>query len=240
MRLRKIIRIVWVFGGLTFLVWTHRSFQSRDLPINTFISSSTIEVIETDDQLTFKARATSRTTEVIFLQGGLVDPKAYAPFARELASAGFTTHIIKASFRFPQYDYQKILQMFDLSTGSIVIGGHSQGAKTAAQFAYENPGLIKGLFLLGTSHPRDINLSDFRIPILKFYAEFDGLASVEEVIRNRDRLPSHTKMIFIKGGNHAQFGHLGNLLLDDDATITRGEQQAIVKRELLDFLNAID
>ena len=55
----------------------------------------------------------------------------------------------------------------------------------AAQFVYENPEVFKGLFLMGTSHPRDIDLSSSNIPCLKLYAEYDGLASVEEVMENK-------------------------------------------------------
>ena len=59
----------------------------------------------------------------------------------------------------PQWDYTKIAKMFNLKKGNYIIGGHSQGAKMASQFVYENPNLMKGLFLLGTSHPRDFDLS---------------------------------------------------------------------------------
>ncbi len=53
----------------------------------------------------------------------------------------------------------KNCQMFNLKKGNYIIGGHSQGSKMASQFVYENPNLMKGLFLLGTSHPRDFDLS---------------------------------------------------------------------------------
>jgi pimeloyl-ACP methyl ester carboxylesterase len=60
-------------------------------------------------------------------------------------------------WRLPQYNYKKISTIFDLKTGKYIIGGHSQGGKMAAQFVYENPNLMRGLFLIGTSHPRDMD-----------------------------------------------------------------------------------
>lgn len=110
----------------------------------------------------------------------------------------------------------------------------------AAQFAFENPGKLKGIFLLGTSNPKDFNMSDQHIPTLKLYAEHDGLASVDEVMENRELLPSQSSLIMIKGGNHSQFGFLGKLFLDDDATITRDQQQAEILKHLLLFFEGID
>ena len=143
------------------------------------------------------------------------------------------------AWRLPQYDYQKIAKIFDLKQGNYILGGHSQGGKMAAQFIYENPTLCKGLFLMGTSHPRDIDLSSLAIPCMKLYAERDGLASVEEVMANKGKLPKEAKLILIPGGNHSQFGFLGKLLMDDAATISVEAQQQQTAEALIDFMNGI-
>ncbi len=127
--------------------------------------------------------------------------------------------------------------MFDLESGKYVIGGHSQGGKMAAQFVFENPGIMRGLFLMGTSHPRNLNLSNLSIPTIKLYAENDGLASVEEVLQNKDKLPKNAKLIFIKGANHSQFGYLGKLLMDNSADISIEEQQKQTFENLVSFLD---
>lgn len=126
-------------------------------------------------------------------------------------------------WRLAQYDYQKIFELIDLNGGNFVIGGHSQGGKMAAQLVYENPNVFKGLFLMGTSHPQDIDLSIQNIPCIKFYADYDGLASVEEVMKNK--LPKHSELILINGGNHSQFGYLGKLLMDSSPVISLEEKQ---------------
>lgn len=235
--IRKTIKTVWITSAIIFMGWNWSTFQSRNLPANTFTSTENVIVSENDDMISFISGKPKNKSQVIFFPGGLADPQAYAPLCRQIADNGFTCHIVKMSFRLPQYDYRKVSGLFDLKSKQFVIGGHSQGGKIAAQFVYENPGLMKGLFLMGTSHPRDIDLSDQDLPAIKFYAENDGLASIDDVLKNRNLLPHNTKLILIKGGNHSQFGYLGSLLGDDQADILLEKQQSIVLDNLLVFLN---
>ncbi len=237
---RSIFRIVWFSLVGIFMVWNFGTYQSRGLPPDTFENSKKVSVEETKDQIIFKPKTSNKNLEVIFFQGALVDPKAYGPLFRKLAEAGFTTHLIKTPFRLPIYGYRKISEIFDLTKGNYVIGGHSQGGKMAAQFVYENPELLKGLFLLGTSHPRDIDLSNLTIPSLKLYGEFDGLASVEEVRQNESKLPKASQSILIEGGNHSQFGYIGTLLTDNHASISLEKQQELTLSHLETFLNGIE
>ena len=236
---RKIFRILWFTAVAIFLVWNWSTFQSRDLPTGTFESNSEIEVFENADKISFNPNGKVDGAEVIFFQGGMTDPKAYAPLCRSIAANGFRCHLIKMAWRLPQFDYQKIYTLFDLNTKRYVIGGHSQGAKMAAQFVYENPSLMKGLFLIGTSTPKDIDLSNLTIPTIKLYAENDGLASVEEVMQFKDKLPQNSKLVLIKGGNHSQFGFLGQLFLDNAPEISLQAQQSQTLEELILFLKGL-
>ena len=235
----KIFKIVWFSLVLIFFIWNWTTFQSHNLLKNTFLNSAIVSVIETEDQITFKSNTSKNKLEIIFFQGGLTDPKAYAPLCRKLAENGFTCHLIKMDWRLPQYDYLKVLKLFDLKQGNFAIGGHSQGGKMAAQLVYENPNVFKGLFLMGTSHPRDIDLSTQNIPSIKLYAENDGLASIEEVMENKIKLPKNTKFVLIKGGNHSQFGYLGKLFMDSSAEISLKEQQQQTFDNLISFMNEI-
>lgn len=236
---RKIFKTIWFSVVLIFLIWNWMTFQSHNLPKNTFLNSDFVSVVKTDDKITFKSDTTSNTFEVIFFQGGLTAPEAYAPLCRKFAENGFTCHLIKMDWRLPQYNYQKISTLFDLKKGNYIIGGHSQGGKMAAQFVYENPNIMKGLFLMGTSHPRDIDISSQNIPCIKLYAENDGLSTVEEVMTNVNKLPKQTKLILIKGGNHSQFGYLGKLFMDGSADISLEKQQQQVFDNLIIFMNEI-
>ena len=236
---RKIFKTIWFSFAIIFFIWNWTTFQSRHLPGDTFLNSGLVTVTESDDQVIFRSDTSKSEFEVIFFQGALTDPKAYAPLCRRLAENGFTCHLIKMDWRLPLYDYHKTSKLFDLKHGKYIIGGHSQGGKMAAQFVYENPNLLKGLFLMGTSHPRDVDLSTQNIPCIKLYAENDGLASVEKVMENTRKLPPGTKLVLIKGGNHSQFGYLGKLLKDNTATISLEEQQRQTADNLIGFLNKI-
>ena len=232
---RNIFRLIWFTFVAIFFIWQWTTYQSRNLPENTFENNGEVVVEQSNDEITFLPIHSSYHNEIIFFQGGLTDPKAYAPLCRKIAENGFTCHLIKMNWRMPQWDYEKIKNMFDLANGKYIIGGHSQGAKMASQFVYENPGLMKGLFLLGTSHPRDFDLSNRALPTIKIYGELDGLASVSEVMDNKDKLPKNTNLIEIKGANHSQFGYLGKLLTDESAEIDLAEQQRLTVKNLIAF-----
>ncbi len=237
---RNIFRIVWFTFVIIFCIWQWSTYQSRSLPEDTFLESDSVSVQISDDKISYISQRSEFRNEVIFFQGGLTDPKAYAPLCRQIAENGFTCHLIKMDWRMPIWGYKIILKLFDLNNGNYIIGGHSQGGKMAAQFVYEYPGLMNGLFLLGTSHPRDFDLSNRSIPTIKLYAEFDGLASVPEVMENKTKLPRNTELIMIKGGNHSQFGYLGRLLTDDSPKIERDRQQQLTEKALLYFFKEIE
>lgn len=233
-------RIIWFSLVIIFSIWQWSTYQSRDLPRNTFSSDDKVVIEENSDIITFHSKANKNRNEIIFFQGGITDPKAYAPLCRKIAESGFTCHLIKMDWRMPMWDYKKVNSLFELKGGNYIIGGHSQGAKMASQFVYENPGLMKGLFLLGTSHPRDYELSNRVIPSMKLYAELDGLASVTEVMENKDKLPKKATLTMIKGGNHSQFGYLGTLLTDETAIIDLNEQQRQTSEALIIFFESIE
>lgn len=236
----RIFRTIWITCGLGFLLWNWTTFQSRGLPEGVLQTGDGITVTQDKDQIIFKSAPGTSKLEVIFFQGALTDPKAYAPLCRNLAQQGFTCHLIKMAGRLPIKDYKKIHRLFDLQAKNYVIGGHSQGGKIAAQAVFENPNVFKGLFLLGTSHPRDFSLADHTLPILKLYAEKDGLASVKEVLENKDKLPAQAEWVLIEGGNHSQFGYLGQLLMDERPQISREEQQRQTLEHVERFLKEIE
>jgi hypothetical protein len=239
-RKRNVLRIIWFSLVTIFFIWQWSAYQARSLPENTFLDDQSITVTESSDKITFQPGIARNSSEIIFFQGGLTDPKAYAPLCRKIAENGFTCHLIKMDWRLPQYDYQKITHLFNLNKGHYILGGHSQGGKMASQFVYENPKLMKGLFLLGTSHPRDVDLSGLTIPTIKLYGEHDGLASVAEVMDNKAKLPQKATLTLIAGGNHAQFGYLGKLLTDDAPEINLQEQQRLTLEALIRHFEYIE
>jgi len=233
-------RIAWVVCGLLFMVWMWITLQARSIPSEMYRSDELVAIANEPGSLRFETTDSVKATVLIF-PGGLVDPEAYIPLARLIAVDGYIVHIIKMPFRMSTRGYQNIKELFDLNdpTQRYILGGHSQGGKMAAQFVYENPGLIDALFMLGTSHPRDIDMSNIDIPAIKISAENDGMASMREVEENAPLLPVNTRMITIEGGNHSQFGYMGHLLMDDKATISREEQHRQTVEHLLQFFNEL-
>jgi len=53
---------------------------------------------------------------------------------------------------------------------------------------------------MGTSHPRNIDLSIQNILRIKSFGNNEGLASVEEVMQNKGEMPKPSKLILINAG----------------------------------------
>ena len=236
---RQWFRIIWLSLVVLFMIWQWNSYQAKDMDPSMLTSSSAMSVEEGEDMISFIPSDSKMT--VIFFPGGLVDPEAYVPLCRTIAAKGYNTHIIKMPWRLSTQGYERIDQLFDMNQQETLfaLGGHSQGGKMAAQFVHENPVKIDALFLLGTSHPRDYDLSNADIPTIKVFAEHDGLASVQEVEGNAHLLPHGTQLVQISGGNHSQFGFMGRLLMDSKATISREQQLKETCDHLVKFLDHI-
>jgi pimeloyl-ACP methyl ester carboxylesterase len=93
-----------------------------------------------------------------------------------------------------------------------------------------------GLVLIGTSHPRDVDLSALTVPVTKVVGTRDGLASPAEVEANRAKLPLTTRWVWIQGGNHSQFGWYGFQPGDRRATISAAAQREAMVAAVLDAL----
>ena len=120
-----------------------------------------------------------------------------------------------------------------------IVAGHSRGGRMAANFASQYSEILSGLILLGTSHPKEQNLTTLPIPVLKISASEDGLASPPEIEQFSHNLPSATNFVMIDGGNHSQFEYYGFQLGAGSASITREEQQTIIITEITDYLNSL-
>jgi hypothetical protein len=83
---------------------------------------------------------------------------------------------------------------------------------------------VAGLLLVGTTHPRDVDLSKITIPVTKIVGTKDGVAPIEKVEANRHLLPASTRWVRIEGGNHSQFGWYGFQPGDHFASISRDAQ----------------
>jgi hypothetical protein len=90
---------------------------------------------------------------------------------------------------------------------------------------------------MGTSHPRDRDLSRAAIDVTKIAASNDGVAGAAQF--DTTRLPASTRWVRLDGGNHSQFAYYGFQLFDGRATITREAQQQLVADALLAVLSRV-
>ena len=232
----EIIGRIWAVIGISLSIWVYFSFNAKIFDDNILNSSSTIMVNVTDDFISFTPTSKSKNV-LFFYPGALVDPFAYAPLCRKLSENGYQVLIIRMPWRMATKGYNKIIELNLLKDKSknFILAGHSQGGMMAAQFVYENPDAIGKLILLGTTHPRDIDLSNSTVKVLKIYGSNDGVATKQKVNNNKSKLPSGTKYIEIDGGNHSQFGYYGFQLNDNKASITKEKQQDLILTNILDF-----
>lgn len=235
--IKRTLKTIWFSAVIFFMFWQFYSFQSKGVDESSLQNSPTLKVEENSDFYSFKP-AKEYKEVLLFFPGAMVDSKAYVPLCRKIADNNIKVYLIKMPWRLASqgYNLPKELKLFADTSKTYILAGHSLGAKMAAQFVYENPGLIDKLILIGTTHPRDISIADSTIPILKIYGSNDGVADEESIIKNKSKLPVATKFVKISGANHSQFGYYGFQLGDSSASIGREQQQAETLQHILAFL----
>jgi hypothetical protein len=233
----KIFKVLWVTAGVCFMIWMWMSMQAKGVNKSVLQTNATVHV-ETNNNFILFTPARPYTTVIMFYPGALVDPVAYAPLCRNMADSGYKVFLVKMPWRLAKNGYNKPrdLNLFADSTKEYILAGHSQGAKMAAQFVYENPSLFDKLILIATTHPRDIDLSKLDIPVMKISGSRDGVAGMEDILNNKSKLPPATNYVVIEGANHAQFGYYGFQLGDNKATIGRAKQQQVTLDTILAFI----
>ena len=196
-------------------------------------------IVETDPWLAFEPAAPSATGLVLY-PGARVPAEAYAPPARAIAEAGYTTIIPSMPFGLAVLDADvadEVMAAYP-QVERWVIGGHSLGGAMAAQHAADR-GDLDGLTLWAAYPPGGVDLSGDDLLASSISATADGLTSLEEIEASRAQLPPDTVFVEIAGGNHAGFGWYGEQDGDGVATISREEQQAQVVTATLDLLEAV-
>lgn len=223
------------------------NMQAQGFESTVLLSNNKVTVQNLSNAIIFTPTVDTMGSALIFYPGALVDPKAYAPMARTVSEAGFKTIIFKLPYRMASFEFQQE-NLFQLTFAYInndsgqrnwIIGGHSRGGKLAAIFGRDYRNVLDGLLLVGTSHPREIDLSDLDMDVTKIYGSNDGLASEEEINKFAVNLPANMYRVRIAGGNHRQFGHYGYQFGDSSADIPRLEQHGIMIDAIIKQLERI-
>lgn len=245
----RVIRIVWVAAGLLFMLYLVLSYFAWGVDERALRSGGGIEVAADARSMRFTPADAEGRPGLIFIPGGMVDPRAYAPLLHSIASFGHPVILIKHPHLGGRHamgedgrreTVARALTALEAAPGKArwIVAGHSLGGALAARVARTNPARMAGLVLLGTTHPRDFSIADYPHPVIKVYGTRDGIAPLAKSKANARNLPPSTHWIAIEGGNHSQFGYYGFQFLDRRASISREEQQRQVAQVLLEMLQA--
>lgn len=250
-RLRKawpVVRRVWITVGLSatvvFVVWSLVAYRADDEARQAARSDAVVSVVHTDDVWRFEpADAAPAEPTLVFFPGALVDPRAYAPLAHAVAQAGHRVVLVELPRRgaFGGADSPeltaRIRSALTSVDGTFVLGGHSRGAVVASRVAAGGVPRLAGFVVIGTSHPRDYDLSSLSVPVTKIVGTRDGLATPAEVRQNAALLPPQTRWVWVEGGNHSQFGWYGFQPLDRWPQVDAATQRRIMIDAVLDLLH---
>ncbi|MGD8330710.1 MAG: alpha/beta fold hydrolase [Acidobacteriota bacterium] len=239
------VRIAFVVWAVVSTTWFLNIFRTRDVPAAMLADDERVTVRDSDATLEFHPVGEAAATGLVFITGGGVAPEAYVPLLRPIAEHGFPVYIVKLPYwmapleRHKQTAVGRALDVIDGTDAEHwVVAGHSLGGALASRVAARAPQSLVAMVLIGTSHPKEIDLSGTPIAVTKVYATNDGVATPEMIDTTRDLLPATTRWVEIAGGNHSQFGNYGHQLFDGEATISRARQQEITRAALLNAVEA--
>ena len=242
--IRRWIRRGFIVWTVVSTAWMLNSFRTQGVAPALLASDSRVAVDRSPETLTFRPASVVRRSGLVFIVGGGIAAEAYAPLLRPLADDGYPVFVVRLPYRLAPLERHKrtavnrvraVLEGND-TVNRWVIAGHSLGAALACRLAMGSPEGVAAIVLIGTSHPKTIDLSQSRTPITKVFASNDGVATVEMIDETRYLMPADTDWVSIEGGNHSQFGHYGHQLFDGSPMISRERQQdmtrAVLRRAL--------
>ena len=239
-RIVLLIFILLLIGTGAFIWWGSNPLEAMPEALDALESDDRV-LITPKAWITFWPLKSSPEIGIILYPGGHVDPVAYAPLAKEIASAGHFVVIPRMPLNLAVFDVNVADEIIEVNPDikTWVIGGHSLGGAMAAEYVSANPSAVDGLFLWASYSAESTNLSGFSdLDVFSIYGTKDE--RVEEIRLSRDRLGQNTMWIEMDGANHAQFGWYGEQPGDGVATISRKAQQEIILENTFAFLSELE
>lgn len=227
------------------MAWLANSMRTRGVDEGMLQSSAAVTVVEDAATLAFLPASTGRRAALVFICGSGVAAAAYAPLLRPIAESGYAVFVVKLPYRFAPLESHKLAALARVTAvmaahprvARWVVAGHSLGGALAARLLQSHAKALSAAVLVGTTHPKDDDLSSLKLPLTKVFASKDGIAPRERVLANRTLLPQHTRWVEVIGGNHSQFGRYGHQLFDGEASISREQQEGMTRAALVDALS---
>ena len=223
-----------VFG---FILWANAALGPAPEAFAGLRSDEHVTV-RVDDFIVFQPTRKRITTAFLFYPGGRVDYRSYALPLHKIAAEGYLVILLPVRLNLALFDARsadRAIPAFP-EIQHWVVGGHSLGGVAAALYATKNKNLDGVVFW--ASYPANDSLKDSGIKVLSVYGTLD-ISDTARFEESRLNLPDDTEYVVIEGGNHAQFGDYGFQPGDNEATITRLEQQKQVVDATVKFLKKI-
>ena len=216
-----------ILVGAAFVLWASAAAKPMSEALAAQEPDTQVQT-EIAPWLVFRPSETEPAVGLVLYPGGRVDARAYAPLARALAKEGYLVVVVPMPLNLAFFASGRAAQVIAAypDVDRWAIGGHSLGGAMAANFARKNPEAVHGLVLWAAYPASSDDLSDGQLASVSIYGTRDGLATPDKIDASRQLLPPDTEWIAIEGGNHAQFGWYGSQAGDNEATISREEQQA--------------
>ncbi len=240
LRLLASLGLLLAAAVVGFVIWGSTPQAATDSALQALVSDSAVTVT-TGEWITFSPAGQAPQAGLIVYPGGHVDPRAYAPLARQIAAQGYRVVIVPMPLALAVMAPNRALQVMaqDPSIETWAIGGHSLGGAMSARFAYTHPDAVDGLVLWAAYPASTDDLSGYDLVVTSIYGTLDGLSTGNKIDASLPLLPAGTRWIPIEGGNHAQFGDYGPQAGDNLSTITAEEQYAQAAGATVTLLEAM-
>lgn len=235
-----VLGLLVVIVTVGFVAWGTTPAQPMPEALEALQPDARVD-ITINEWFVFKPLTTQPNTGLILYPGGRVDPRAYAPMARQIAGQGYLVVIVRMPLNLAVFNpnaAEKVIFAYP-EIQHWAVGGHSLGGAMAANYASQHPGAVQGLVLWAAYPASSDDLSASGLHVVSIFGSLDGLATGEKIDASRPLLPADTTWVSIGGGNHAQFGWYGNQAGDNPALISRIEQQAKVLDATLELLMSL-
>jgi len=236
-----LVLLVILIALIGFSIWAYTPLGPMPEAISAMVSTSEV-IVEEYTWLVFQPVDTPINTGLVIYPGGRVDPRSYAPAAKQLAEDGFLVVIVPMPFNLAIFGWQKageVIENFP-EIDHWVVAGHSLGGSMAARYAIRKPTDVDGLVLWAAYPASSDDLLNSNLIIMSIYGTNDGLITEQDITNSSLLLPENTSWVAIDGGNHAQFGWYGDQAGDNPASISREKQQQRIiesTRQIVDIVN---
>lgn len=236
---KKKITVFAIIGAviLTFVIacaiYLNQCYEALPQVNASLFSTEVVTVSENNNYIIFKPTGKIEAG-IIFYPGGQVDPEAYAPLLKKLASSGYYCVLTKMPCNLAIFDKDaadKIRNDTELDIDRWYLAGHSLGGWAAGSYIADHCSEYEGLILLAGYVTDDISNSNLKV--LSLYGENDGVMNRERYATSKNNLPIDTTVTVIPGGNHAYFGCYGEQKGDGEALISN-EEQIVTTVSLID------